>query len=144
MKALSLYQPWATLVVIGAKRIETRSWRTSYRGAISIHASSSRRNQARLLAYQKPFYPLLEQAGISPLELPFGAIIGTVKLFDCVPITGGLPNLPAGYWQRDDELLLGDYSPGRWAWLFTDPQRLPQPVPHRGKMGLYRLDGPDV
>ncbi len=144
MKALSLYQPWATLVVIGAKRIETRSWRTSYRGAISIHASSSRRNQARLLAYQKPFATWLERFEINPMELPFGAIIGTVKLFDCIPITGGVPSLPLEIWDAELEILLGDYSPGRWAWLLMDPQRLPQPVPCRGKMGLYRLDGPDV
>lgn len=39
MKALSLTQPWATLVAIGAKKIETRSWSTSYRGPVAIHAS---------------------------------------------------------------------------------------------------------
>ena len=41
MKAISLLQPWATLVSIGAKRVETRSWRTDYRGPIAIHASAS-------------------------------------------------------------------------------------------------------
>jgi len=39
MKAISLWQPWATLISIGAKRIETRSWETLYRGSIVIHAA---------------------------------------------------------------------------------------------------------
>src|SRR5690348_17556570 len=39
MKALTLTQPWASLVAIGAKRIETRSWSTSYRGPLAIHAA---------------------------------------------------------------------------------------------------------
>lgn len=39
MKALSLWQPWATLIANGAKQIETRSWSTSYRGPILIHAA---------------------------------------------------------------------------------------------------------
>ncbi len=39
MKAITLHQPWATLVAVGAKRIETRSWATSYRGPLAIHAA---------------------------------------------------------------------------------------------------------
>ncbi len=39
MKALTLTQPWASLVAVGAKRIETRSWETNYRGTIAIHAA---------------------------------------------------------------------------------------------------------
>ena len=41
MKAITLTQPWATLVAIGAKRIETRSWRTFYRGPLAIHAGKT-------------------------------------------------------------------------------------------------------
>jgi hypothetical protein len=40
MKGLTLTQPWATLVAIGAKRIETRSWPTRYRGLLAIHAGA--------------------------------------------------------------------------------------------------------
>ena len=40
MKVLTLTQPWATLVAIGAKRIETRSWATKYRGPLLIHAAA--------------------------------------------------------------------------------------------------------
>jgi len=41
VKTLTLSQRWATLVALGAKRIETRSWRTSYRGPLAIHAATS-------------------------------------------------------------------------------------------------------
>lgn len=47
MKALTIWQPWATAIAIGAKRIETRSWETHYRGPIAIHAAA-RRNKAHL------------------------------------------------------------------------------------------------
>jgi activating signal cointegrator 1 len=42
MKAISICQPWATLIVIGAKRFETRSWKTDYRGILAIHASKTK------------------------------------------------------------------------------------------------------
>ena len=42
MKALTLHQPWATLVAVGEKRIETRSWSTDYRGPLAIHAGKAR------------------------------------------------------------------------------------------------------
>ncbi len=39
MKAISIWQPWASLIAIGAKQIETRSWATGYRGLLVIHAA---------------------------------------------------------------------------------------------------------
>jgi len=42
MKALSLWQPWATLVAMEEKRIETRCWKTDYRGELAIHATMKR------------------------------------------------------------------------------------------------------
>ena len=39
MKALSLWQPWASAIALGHKRIEPRHWTTSYRGLIAIHAA---------------------------------------------------------------------------------------------------------
>lgn len=60
MKALSVRQPWADLIVTGQKAIETRSWRTAYRGRLLIHAS---------------------RHGSTP-----GAIVGEVTLIDCIPV----------------------------------------------------------
>jgi hypothetical protein len=42
MKALSLHQPWASLIGLGVKTIETRSWSTKYRGPLAVHASLRR------------------------------------------------------------------------------------------------------
>ncbi len=53
MKALSLLQPWATLVVIGVKQIETRSWSTAYRGPLLIHASKGK--AGKIFAHEPPF-----------------------------------------------------------------------------------------
>lgn len=88
MKALTLTQPWATLVAIGAKRIETRSWRTNYRGLLAIHAAAgwnaSDREFVRTELVQTAF------AGRVPLPrdpdaLPRGVVIATCQLVDCVP-----------------------------------------------------------
>lgn len=48
MKGLSLWQPWATLVGVGLKRVETRSWATSYRGPLAIHAAKRRPEIGRI------------------------------------------------------------------------------------------------
>jgi activating signal cointegrator 1 len=46
MKALSLWKPWASLIVIGAKRFATRHWETSYRGPLLIHAAKRSRRDS--------------------------------------------------------------------------------------------------
>lgn len=50
MRAISLWQPWASAIALGSKRIETRSWSTSYRGPLAIHAAKSWTNVQKLFA----------------------------------------------------------------------------------------------
>lgn len=64
MKALSLRQPWASLIAEGRKTIETRTWHTHYRGPLAIHASAR-----------------------SHGDLPTGGIIALAWLYDCRPMT---------------------------------------------------------
>lgn len=59
MKALSLYQPWATPVVAGFKRLETRSWRTDYTGRLLIHAAKAWTSAQRELCGTAPFFEAL-------------------------------------------------------------------------------------
>lgn len=81
MKALSLTQPYATLVAIGAKQIETRSWSTSYRGPLAIHAAKGFPKWARDLCFEEPFREELRGAGIRRIaDLPLGAVVGIVRL----------------------------------------------------------------
>lgn len=151
MKALSLTQPWATLVAIGAKRVETRSWRTSYRGPVAIHAAQGFPGWAQNECLGEPFMGRLMVAGFSHTrELPRGAMVAVAAISGVYRIPPDLwepdPAAPDGFWERivtTDEHDFGDYAPGRYAWQLTRVQALPQPVPCKGALGLWALP-PDV
>jgi hypothetical protein len=138
MKALSVMQPWATLIALGAKRIETRSWSTSYRGPLAIHASSRMSREAALSLRTPPIREALAAGGYhqgigpasNPCGLPLGAVIAVVTLVDVQRIT--LQHVPA-----EPERSLGDYTPGRCAWFIHDVRRLPEPVEAKGALGLW-------
>lgn len=83
MKALTIKQPWASLVAHGIKEIENRTWKTNYRGKIYIHAGSSAKFNVQLTDDQaKAAIPILRTAFDG--TMPFGAIIGEVDIVDCV------------------------------------------------------------
>src|SRR5689334_18391016 len=85
MKCLSVIQPWASLIVAGAKRFETRSWCTSHRGPLAIHAARTFPEPARDLCLEEPFRSILVDMSVkSWFDLPVGAVLGTVRLVDCV------------------------------------------------------------
>ena len=132
MKALTLTQPWSTLVALGVKNIETRSWSTPYRGRLAIHAAKGVPPDARLICRREPFKRVLMAAGIESLaDLPLGVLLATVLLVDCVP-TGKVRSQLSS-----EEYAFGDYSAGRWAWLLDDVQPLSEPVPACGALGLW-------
>jgi activating signal cointegrator 1 len=134
MKALTLTQPWATLIAIGAKRIETRCWRTPYRGTLAIHAAKGFPKSARETCNDPAF-----AAELGPDVLPVGAVIATCRLISCLP-TRELqsnrlievdPTVGCDDFLLDDrERQFGDYSPGRWAWLLADVRRC-NPIPRK-------------
>ena len=127
MKAITLTQPWASLVALGYKRVETRSWPTRYRGPLAIHAAKGFPAWARQFAEEE------RAIGRLPARIPLGATICTVELVDCRP-TQEVALEISGL-----ERHLGDYAPGRWAWLF-DPaslQVLEEPIAAGGALGLW-------
>jgi activating signal cointegrator 1 len=132
MKIITLTQPWATLVAIGAKRVETRSWQTSYRGEIAIHAAKGMPYGARLMCHNQPFRQYLDRIGYNgPDDLPRGAVIAIVKLQSVVPCGNVLS------WISDDERAFGHYAAGRFAWVLSPyVRRLAIPIAHRGSLGL--------
>jgi activating signal cointegrator 1 len=136
MRALSLTQPWASLVAIGAKTWETRSWQTAYRGPIAIHAAKAFPQDARRLCLTEPFTRVLVAAGIRLLsgQPPLGAVVATATLVDCVRTEVVRDSL------TPEERAFGDYGDGRWAWKFEDVARLPQPIPAKGALGLWRWE----
>jgi len=132
MKTISLWQPWASLMAVGAKTIETRSWPTSYRGLLAIHASK------RLVLPNDPeFLKAVRDLGLLDQELPLGVILGTVELYDCIPVK----KATATFFQEPvKEILFGDWSPGRWLWLTQNFKRFDTPVPARGMQGLWNWE----
>lgn len=135
MKALTLTQPWATLVAIGAKEIETRSWHTSYRGPLAIHAAKGLAGMKRIEFSQlclltEPFRTALRAAGYYDSDsFPRGRVLATCELVDCLETQA----IEVG----EPERSFGDYSYGRFAWLLENIRRLPGPVPAKGALGLW-------
>jgi len=146
LKAITIHQPYASLIAVGCKTIETRSWVTKYRGQLAIHASRKftygvidvlcRLNQiwretmkSLGIDYEKGFR-------ISPL--PHGAVIATCRLVDCILIT----ELYAAE-LTDHERTFGDYTRGRFAWLLEDVRMLPKPVPAKGMQRLWNWTPPE-
>lgn len=147
MKALMLTQPWATLVALGKKKIETRSWATSYRGPLAIHAAKGFPRPARNLTAQEPFFSALGK-GFNYDYLPLGAVIATCELVNVmrIPAPGGPSLFPLTDRERqvlvrlpppNPEFSFGDYTPGRWAWLLANIKALPEPIPATGSLGLW-------
>jgi len=121
MKAITLWQPWATLVALGYKEIETRSWPTSYRGPLAIHA-------AKRVSYHDMF--LFEDL-LKGVTLPLGRVVATCELVDVQRI---------GYnWSHLShlEIRLGDFSIGRYAWILRNIHPLDPPVTAQGRQGLW-------
>lgn len=134
MKCISVIQPWSALIMSGAKRYETRSWHTSHRGLLAIHASRSFPEAARQLCLDEPYGYLLRQAGFQHYtDLVRGVLLGTVELIECVPTEEVLPHLDQG------DTRLGNFSAGRWAWRLANPQSLARPVPWSGRLGLFDI-----
>lgn len=133
MKAITLTQPWATLVAIGAKQFETRSWRTHYRGRLAIHAAKNYPAWAQKLAASEPFASALAQAPsvLRPQDC-LGMVICTCELESC--------DSTDQLWVSDKERLFGDYSPGRYAWLLVHPVALALPIAASGALGLWEWE----
>jgi hypothetical protein len=144
VKALTLTQPWATLVAIGANVIETRDWPTRYRGTFAIHAAKGFPPDARALCGKRPFRDALAAAGYTAAdELPRGAVVAIARLASllvCGPSTlaeirarskrGELPPHEADF---------GDFSDGRYGFVLDDVRRIEPPVPARGMLGFWEL-----
>lgn len=133
MKALSLTQPWASLVVCGLKHIETRSWSTEYRGPLLIHASSKFPKEAKALCDAWPFSRALYSVGYTVDTLPTGALLGTVDVRACVradiALTGPV----------EPEQSFGDFSEGRWAWVLDNAYVWAKPVPFKGMQRIFNV-----
>lgn len=154
MKGFSLTQPWASLVALEAKRFETRSWSTKYRGPVAIHAAKGFPRDCKQLCSGSPFYEALAaQPDMSdPLHacLPRGVILATAEIAE-IRTTEEMLRLWMSHrsmgtvwnWHEKREYDFGDYSSGRYAWRLVNVRRLVEPVPCKGALGLWAVP-PDV
>lgn len=154
MKALTLTQPWATLVGIGAKRLETRSWTTKYRGPVAIHAAKVFPVKAQQLCFLEPFRLYLDgyvdfgTPYLGSHRFPLGYIVATCDLVDIIRIGDKLehyfyPVNGVGYFSippDEPELSFGDYTPGRYAWILANVKQLKEPEIARGALGLWDVN----
>jgi hypothetical protein len=175
MKAITLWNPWAYFVWLAGhpdpevaklgKHNETRSWYTSYRGPLAIHAGKTIPAFAEELCETELYFKIaLRGAGIKftgdiPLKtlIPCGAVLCTCKLVGCLRVRatriakrGGRPVRVAYLEAKNSlvevtgrELAFGDYAPGRYAWILEDIKPLPEPIPARGQQGLWNWE-PEV
>lgn len=131
MKAITILQPWASLIAVGAKKIETRSWATKYRGEIAIHAGKSITTVGYNMLCDGPAEKLLRNEIVE-----HGCVIATVELVDCIIMTHEwIAEVP------DPERSFGWYEPGRVAWMLANVRQI-NPVPAKGKQRIWEWEGP--
>lgn len=143
IRALSLTQPWASLIALGAKQMETRSWPTKYRGPVLIHAAKSMPCKVGETLYLGEWSVerdsrtgLLLRGPIShPYRLPLSCIVAVAELFQ-VRSTNSPEHGP-----DNAERALGDHSRDRYAWSLSSVDNLKsRTIPATGRLGLWRPD----
>jgi len=127
MKAISLWQPWASAMAMGLKKNETRHWSTSYRGPLLIHAAKKKVK----IPYE--LLKTLTRNGLNPYEVDYGVLVCKVDLIDCQQI--GDDNRPP---HDSLEYQLGNYDHGRWMWI-TDNLQVFDPIAFRGSQGFFNI-----
>lgn len=137
MKALTICQPYAELIACREKRVENRTWATSLRGPLYIHAG---KNRSWLEVYfTKDGYEVDKPTGIYLSLMDFGALIATANLIDCLPIE---PVMSGAYDEKYPWLRAHKHVNGPWCWVLDNVKRLERPIPYRGAQGLFDVVTP--
>lgn len=153
MRAISLWQPWASLVVAGIKTVETRHWPTSLRGRILIHAAKKYDEPMlseclRSRGFWSGFQALDPSKNAFEIYrgLPYGAIVGYVDIETCRPsnqfqmekfnvkVLKGF-NPACVYTELD----LGNFDEGRFGWVLEHPKMFEKPIPYKGSQGFFNV-----
>lgn len=170
IKAITIWQPWASLLACGAKKYETRSWATKYRGPIAIHAAKKDTHSVMLSLphdTSKAIYDCLYAhfgiQGGALNRMTTGCIIATAELVNCwyivyhpgtnvdvakhIPIGAEsmttdkhAPDFADYFVPTETEILFGDWTPGRYAWELANVQIFREPIPVKGRQGLWNWE----
>ncbi len=130
MKVLSLTEPYATLIKNGIKTIETRSWKTNYRGKLYIQASST-----KIPKEYKNNEELMNLVDINCLN--YGNIICSCELVDCIEMTDEFIEKIK---KNKNEYITGVYAVGRYAWILKNIKILDKPIKAKGHLGIWNLE----
>lgn len=133
MQALTIYEPWATLLVKGKKQFETREWQRNYRGLLAIHSG---KQSVDIEDYPLGLSEILDDSKITQdnLNNNKGKIIAIATLKEIHLMTDKFINE-----QSELERLTGFWEPRRFAWELTNIKPLPQPIAARGMPGLWTV-----
>ena len=125
MKALTIKEPWATLIIDGYKEYEFRSWKTNYRGKILIHAGKSlEKNQAKKFK-------------VYNLEYNCGEIIGEAELVDCIKVTEKFDE----YLKGINPIVYGNSGHvENYAWKLENIKKYDKKIPAKGQLGLWNYE----
>lgn len=138
IKAITLWEPWATLLALGEKVYETRSWGTDYRGPVAIHAAQRWTQALERAVMSEPFSGALARHGLwGNMEFPLGCVVAVADLTAVYRTEDMRASLSS------QELAFGDYVNGRLAWKLENVRRLTEPVQAKGKQGLWWWDVPE-
>ena len=150
MNAITLHQPWASLMAAQLKYIETRGWMPPSRCVfkrMALHASSKRSKhypRLHMRALERHYGPLW--------QMPFGAVVATAMLMAVCQVVGHsdsgelLYTLVEGREPPDGigENPWGDFSLGRYLWVFGDIRELDTPIPARGRQKVWQWNPADL
>lgn len=146
IKAISLWEPWASLIRTGAKTYETRSWKTAYRGPLLICAAKGGASVQKIInLLNDPKF----QLGLRPIRrntlsyvyfenLNFGKAVAVVSLENCLPV-----DIDSIAEISEAERNFGDFSPGRYMWKLKMLNNIFEPFPVKGKQGFFEVDMPE-
>lgn len=128
MKVLSIKEPFASLILNNKKKIETRSWKTNYRGELYIHASMGK--------IPKKEYEHRELMDIiNNTHFQYGLILCKCNLVDCIYMTEEyIQKIKESNYQ---EYICGEYEVGRYAWILEGITPLPMKIQAKGKLGIW-------
>lgn len=156
MKAITIRQPWASLIAFGDKIYETRSWSTKYRGPVAIHAGKNLDKDAfRYLITPLATMEQLQKCGITPYtvdDLPYGAVIAMADLVEvwqilhragdtvAVSTSGG----DSAFMPTEKEKAFGHWGNGSYAWELRNVRVLQKPIPAKGKQSLWEWEPPKI
>lgn len=136
-RAITLTEPWATLMALNEKHYETRSWETRYKGWIAIHAAKGFPADCRALCSERPFIDALTRGGINNVnEFRLGHVIAVGDLYSCRRTEDLMPTV------SEQEQAFGNFSAGRFAFGMNRVWRLREPFPVRGMLGIWKLPRP--